>query len=90
MEKYDVNELKVFDDELIKVYETDTGELIVDGRELWQGVKAGTEFSHWVKRRLDECDATEGKDFATVVKKDGRQTLNEVLQELLKKRKDDE
>lgn len=63
MAKHDVGELKVFENGLIKVYETDIGELIVDGRELWQGVGSKQEFANWVKNRLDECDAKEGEDF---------------------------
>ena len=69
MEKYDVNELKVFEDRLIKVYETDTGELIVDGRELWQGVGSKQQFTDWMDARLEECDATENEEFFIYLRK---------------------
>lgn len=51
--------VKLIESGLIKVYETDTGEYVVDGRELWQGLGSRQDFSNWVKNRLSECDATE-------------------------------
>lgn len=41
----------------------------VNARELWVALGVETEFSHWVKRRIDDAMAEENVDF-TVVKKD--------------------
>lgn len=69
--------MKLFENGLIKVYATDAGELIVDGRELWEGVGSKQDFSTWIKKRLNECDATENEDYSTLHKKVERQTLIE-------------
>ena len=69
MNKYDVNELAVFDKGLIKVYETDTGELIIDGREMWHGVESKQQFTDWIEARLEECDAVENKEFFIYLRK---------------------
>lgn len=61
--------LTLFENGLIKVYATDTGELIVDGRELWEGVGSKQDFSTWVKKRLGECDAVENEDYSLLHKK---------------------
>lgn len=61
--------LQVIEDGMIKVYRTDKGEYVVDGRELWQGVESKQEFAHWVKSRLNECDAEEINDYFTFDKK---------------------
>lgn len=55
--------LKLIENGLIKVYKTDKGEYVVDGRELWQGLEVSTRFNDWIARRLKECDAVEGEEF---------------------------
>lgn len=64
-----MSDMRIFEDGLIKVYATDTEELIVDGRELWEGVGSKQDFSTWVKKRLDECDAVENEDYSLLHKK---------------------
>lgn len=74
-------ELKVLERSIVPIYEKsciDGGNLheqVVNSRELWAALKAKTEYSHWAKRRLDDVDAEENRDYVTVVKKDGRQTM---------------
>lgn len=55
--------LTVIENELVPVYETDEGIQVVNGRELHQVLKSGQDFSTWVKKRLNECDAEENKDY---------------------------
>lgn len=55
--------LMLIENGLIKVYKTDKGEYVVDGRELWQGLEVSTRFNDWIARRLKECDAVEGEEF---------------------------
>ena len=58
-----MNGLRVLEKELVQVYETDKGEKVVNGRELHSVLQSKQDFSTWVKKRLNECDAEENKDF---------------------------
>lgn len=73
--------MKLLESSIVPIYEkncvdgSNFHEQVVNSRELWKALGAKTEYSHWVKRRLEDIDAEESKDYLTVVKKDGRQTL---------------
>lgn len=58
-----MDNLTVIDNELVPVYITDKGEKVVNGRELHSVLQSKQDFSTWVKKRLNECDAKENKDF---------------------------
>lgn len=58
-----MDNLTVIDNELVPVYLTDKGEKVVNGRELHSVLQSKQDFSTWVKKRLNECDAKENKDF---------------------------
>ena len=58
-----MNDLKIIENDLVPVYETDKGEKVVYGKDLHKSLEVKTDFSTWVKRRLAECDAEENKDF---------------------------
>lgn len=60
-----MNKLKIIENNLVPVYETSTGEKVVNGRELHQVLQSRQDFSTWAKKRLTECDAEENKDFST-------------------------
>ena len=49
-----MNDLEVIDNELIPVYETDTGERVVDGRELHDFLNVSRDFSTWINQRIKE------------------------------------
>jgi len=55
--------LMLIENGLIKVYKTDKGEYVVDGRELWKGLESRQKFTDWVTARLAECDAVENEEF---------------------------
>jgi len=64
-----MNELKVLESNgLIKVYETDVGEKVVNARELHEGLENNSKFADWIKNRLNECDATENEDYLSLSK----------------------
>ena len=81
------NDLTVIDnaDEFIPIYETDTGEKVVNGRELYQGLGVQADFSHWIKNSLNSVDANKN-DFYKVAFKDELsktgQTKNEYILKL--------
>lgn len=56
-------ELKVIENELVPVYETNTGEKVIYGSELHRVLEARTPYKDWSERRLKECDAVENEDF---------------------------
>lgn len=56
-------ELRIIENELVPVYETEKGIKIVYGKDLHKSLEVKTDFSTWVKRRLTECDAEEKEDF---------------------------
>lgn len=64
-----MDNLTVIENDLVPVYETSTGEKVVNGRELHKVLQSGQDFSTWVKKRLAECDAEENKDFDRLHKK---------------------
>jgi len=74
-------EMKVLEKSIVPIYEkncidgSNFHEQVVNSRELWAALKVKTEYSHWARRRLEDVDAAENRDYVTVVKKDGRQTL---------------
>lgn len=60
---------QIIANELIPVYQTDTGERIVDGRELHEGLKVGRDFTTWMKERIEKYGFIEGEDFSPVLVK---------------------
>lgn len=58
-----MDNLKVIESELVPVYETDKGDKVVYGKDLHKTLGVKTDFSSWVKRRLNDCDAVEKVDY---------------------------
>ncbi len=56
--------MKVITNELVPVYETDSGEKVVDGRELHEFLEVGKDFTTWMKDRIEKFGFTEGEDFS--------------------------
>ena len=61
-------DLKVIENDLVPVYETDKGEKVVHGTELHAVLGAKSRFNDWVRNRLNDCDAIENEDFETLTK----------------------
>lgn len=64
-----MNRLKVIENELVPVYETDIGEKVVYGTELYECLESKQEYSNWVKNRLKECDSIVDEDFTIILSK---------------------
>ncbi len=60
-----MSKIRVIENKLVPVYETDTGEKLVYGTELHAVLKVKTKYTDWVSRRFNECDAIENKDYQT-------------------------
>ena len=79
-----MNNMKVFQDGLIKVYENDRQEQLVDARELHTALNNKRQFSDWIKQRIEQYGFVENVDFATYSKKKkkpqgGRPTIEYAL-----------
>lgn len=63
-----MNDLKIIENELVPVYETNTGEKVVYGTELHKVLEVRSKFADWIKNRLNDCEASENEDFQTFSK----------------------
>lgn len=68
-----MNELQIFNSDLIPVYTTDTGEQVVIGRELHDKLEIKTEYKNWFPR-MCEYGFEDGKDYQTLPVKNDQQT----------------
>ncbi len=59
--------------ELIKVYQGN----LVDARDLWSFLGSKQRFADWIKKRINECDLIEGKEYFTFHKIMKRSKTNE-------------
>lgn len=59
-------ELKVLEDGMIKIYKTEDGNSVVDGRELWNGLGVKQKFADWIRNNLDNIDGIKNQDFYTI------------------------
>lgn len=55
--------LTIIENELVPVYETNTGEKVVYGSELHEVLQVKTPYKDWSTRRLNDIDAIENEDF---------------------------
>lgn len=67
--------LQIIENELVSVYETNTGEKVVYGTDLHKILGVKSKFADWVKNRLTDCEALENEDydsFSKILEKGGR------------------
>lgn len=76
-----MKELKLIENELVPVYETSTGEKVVNGRELWTVLEAKTRFNDWIKERFSYIEAIKNVDFTTFTEKSvkGRPNIEYII-----------
>ena len=60
-----MNNMKIFQDGLIKVYENDRQEQLVDARELHIALNNKRQFTDWMKQRIEQYGFIENVDFTT-------------------------
>lgn len=64
-----MNNMKIFQDGLIKVYQNDRREQIVNARELHEKLESKRDFSNWITDRIEKYDFVENIDFTTILLK---------------------
>lgn len=64
-----MNNMKIFQDGLIKVYQNDRQEQLVDARELHEKLESKRDFSNWITDRIQKYDFIENIDFTTILLK---------------------
>ena len=75
--------IRIFSEDVIPVYDTDTGEKVVLGRELHEKLKIKEKYADWFQRMID-IGFVEGTDFSIFSEKSekmqrGRPSVNHVL-----------
>lgn len=71
-----MNSLTIIANEMLPVYETTTGEKVVNARELHQQLMVGKDFTNWIKDRIEKYGFIENEDyFITLAKTGERQNV---------------
>lgn len=60
-----MNQLKVIADDMLPIYENESGEKLVNARELHEKLLVVTPFHKWIERRIINYGFMEGEDFWT-------------------------
>ena len=60
-----MEQLKMIENELVPVYETDAGEKVVYGTELYRVLQVKSNYTTWIERRFNDIDAIENEDYET-------------------------
>ncbi len=80
-----MNDMKIFQDGLIKIYENDRQEQLVDARELFYGLRGEdtqTKFTDWISEKISKYGFVENVDFTSFSQKNekgGRPTTEYAL-----------
>lgn len=61
-------EMRVVVNELVPVYEQESGERVVDARELHEFLKVSSRYNDWFSNRVSKYGFTENEDFVTLTK----------------------
>ncbi|MFC4661699.1 antA/AntB antirepressor family protein [Oceanobacillus aidingensis] len=75
-----MNQLKTIANEMLPVYENESGEKLVSAKELHTQLFSKQKFTDWIKRRIDNYGFVEGEDFfITLGKSTGGRPSTEYL-----------
>lgn len=75
--------LKVVENGLIPVYESEKGNKLVNARELHEFLEVKTKFSDWIKERIEKYDFQENTDYIHVSEKKETSTGYTILKEYI-------
>ena len=59
--------LRLLENGLVPISETNTGERVVDARELHDRLASNRRFTDWIKYRIEQYGLIEGEDFITIL-----------------------
>lgn len=62
-----MNQLRVIENGLLPVYQSENQERVVNARELHEFLEVGDRFDQWIQRRIEKYGFTEGRDFCTIL-----------------------
>ena len=63
-----MNELKLLENGIIPVYQSDKGTKLVNARELHTFLEVNSKFADWIKNRIEKYGFVENHDFITLSK----------------------
>ena len=66
-----MNNLKIFENGLISIYQDRENERLVDARELYDFLEVGRDFTTWIKDRIIKYDFIENIDYIITLTKSG-------------------
>lgn len=73
--------MKLIDNQLVPVYETDKGNKVVDARELHEFLDSKQDFTNWIKNRIEKYEFVMDEDFSIIISKStgGRPSTEYIL-----------
>ena len=76
--------LKMLENNLVPVYETDTGEKVIYGTALYKVLQVKSNYTTWIERRFNDIDAVENEDYENLSKnginlKGGRPSVDHII-----------
>lgn len=73
--------MRVIDNQLVPVYETDKGNKVVDARELHEFLGSKQDFTNWIKNRIEKYGFVMNEDFSINLSKStgGRPSTDYIL-----------
>lgn len=68
-------------DELVPIYQTDSGEKVVYGSELHKVLGVKSNYRDWIRNRIADCDAVEGIDYeaAKILAPSGQHKIDHII-----------
>lgn len=69
---------------LVPVYETNSGEKVVYGSELYRGVQPKSSYAEWIYKSFEECKAKEEEDYYVFLKNQTSKRASPKLEYLIK------
>src|SRR5690554_1571513 len=74
-----MNQLKIIADDMLPVYENESGEKLVNARELHENLFISTRFNDWITRHINNYGFLENEDFYSFLSKTSGRPRTEYL-----------